>query len=315
MKGFTHFLGGVTVTSFFPAALAAAADGQPGYFVLGGAAALLPDTLDFKFRRFFQRHDLTVAPDALRPDAAAIARTLARAAGLAADGGKPVTVKLESIRRGASVWQSYSVRFDPARRTVEATVGPLVSSSPAPPQTGAARAPAATADTRVEVFCEYLARIDVDIFDGPILAMIPQTDGRVRVEFIPWHRRGTHSLTFGLLLGLPVALAWNPIAGAVVFAAQASHVLADQLGFMGSNLWYPFTRRRTRGFKRLRSTDPFANTAMVWICLLLIVWNLSRAAGPETAYTLPRLLLYGALLPLGVARLAERTLRAAATKE
>ncbi|MDW7991044.1 MAG: hypothetical protein RMK65_02665 [Anaerolineae bacterium] len=47
MKGITHFLTGVALTTFFPEVVHQAADGSPP--VLGGVAGILPDTLDFKF--------------------------------------------------------------------------------------------------------------------------------------------------------------------------------------------------------------------------------------------------------------------------
>jgi len=40
---------------------------QSLYFLLGGIFGLLPDTLDFKFYRFFIKHDIEVAPDPLKP--------------------------------------------------------------------------------------------------------------------------------------------------------------------------------------------------------------------------------------------------------
>ncbi len=308
MKGFTHFVSGLTLVSFFPAALSAAADGNPGYFILGGAAALLPDTLDFKFKRFFCRHDLEVTPDARHPDPGPIAHSLAHAIDTAAATGKPVTVKLNTVPRGPQAWQQYQVRFNPVQRTVCATIGPLVSMSQTTLQTTAADGASASATTHAEPYPAYLAGITVDILDGPVLSMEPQPDGRVRVDFIPWHRQESHSLVLSLLLGLSGLLIWNATAGAVIFAGHAGHILADQFGFMGSNLLYPFTRQRTHGFQRLHSMDPFANAAMVWTGLLLIFWNLSRAAGPEYAYALPRLLFFGAGLPMLVLRWLPRIL-------
>ena len=68
MKGITHFAAGVAVASCFPQAVQAGTEGSPLYFILGGAAGLIADTLDFKFFRFVYRHDLEVIPDPLRPD-------------------------------------------------------------------------------------------------------------------------------------------------------------------------------------------------------------------------------------------------------
>ncbi len=53
MKGFSHFMSGVAVASFCPWSIDAALQGNPLFFVLGGACGILPDTLDFKVYRFF----------------------------------------------------------------------------------------------------------------------------------------------------------------------------------------------------------------------------------------------------------------------
>ena len=68
MKGISHFATGVAVASCFPQAVEAGAHGQPLYFLLGGICGLLPDTLDFKFMRYFHGHDLEVVPDPHRPE-------------------------------------------------------------------------------------------------------------------------------------------------------------------------------------------------------------------------------------------------------
>ena len=68
MKGFSHFMSGVAVASFGPWAIEAAQQGNPIFFILGGACGILPDTIDFKFYRFFYEHDVYITPDPLNPD-------------------------------------------------------------------------------------------------------------------------------------------------------------------------------------------------------------------------------------------------------
>ena len=63
MKGLTHFMTGVAAASCFPAAVEAGSRGNPLYFILGGVFGILPDTIDFKFLRFFQRRDIEITPD------------------------------------------------------------------------------------------------------------------------------------------------------------------------------------------------------------------------------------------------------------
>ncbi len=305
MKGFTHFVGGLAVTSFFPAAVSAGAAGVPWYFVLGGAAALLPDTVDFKILRFLYRHDGEIAPDAAAPDPAPVAAAVAAAVDRALARNKPVSIKLDTVPMANNSWRQYRVRFDPTRRQVIVTVGPVVSTSQTVVGPPPRKPVTAVAETEAIVFPEYLAEITVDILDGPVLEMQPQADGRIRVGFIPWHRCRTHSLVLALVLGLVVGVPWGLTAGAIVLAAYGSHILADQLGFMGSSLWYPISRQRIPGLQRLHAMNPLANALFVWTSLLLILWNLSRAAGSELAYALPRLLFFGVVLPvLGIRLLA-----------
>ncbi len=73
----------------------------------------------------------------------------------------------------------------------------------------------------------------------------------------------------GLLLG--------STAGLVAGLGYAAHVLEDQLGFMGSNLFWPFTKRRFDGAHLLHSGDTVPNLVTVWLSLTLILLNLDRA--------------------------------------
>ena len=105
MKGFTHFTAGLAAASFFPGAVTAAASGNPLYFILGGAFGILPDTLDFKFYRFFVKHDMEVIPDPNRADPQMIADAVAYAVNRAALTGKPVRIRLNTIPCGADCWR------------------------------------------------------------------------------------------------------------------------------------------------------------------------------------------------------------------
>jgi hypothetical protein len=54
MKGISHFITGVALATFFPEVAQAGAHGSllP---MLGGIGGILPDTLDFKFARYFEK--------------------------------------------------------------------------------------------------------------------------------------------------------------------------------------------------------------------------------------------------------------------
>jgi membrane-bound metal-dependent hydrolase YbcI (DUF457 family) len=101
----------------------------------------------------------------------------------------------------------------------------------------------------------------------------------VRLTFLPWHRRQTHSLVLAALAGLLAAALWGPAAGLAAALGYAVHVLEDQLGAMGSNLLWPFTRRRTPGLGLLRSGDAWPNVLTVLIAVALILINLIRLGG------------------------------------
>jgi len=128
--------------------------------------------------------------------------------------------------------------------------------------------------------------------------MDPTYDGRVSPGFIPWHRAWSHSLVIGVLFGLIGGVVWDLWATAVIFGASAMHAIFDQLGYMGSALFYPFQSRRMSGMKLMHSGQALANLTAVWGCCLLVFWNLWRATpgGIPTGGT-RALIGYGLVLP------------------
>lgn len=308
MKGISHFITGVAVASCFPWTVEAAQAGNPLYFVLGGFFGLLPDTLDFKFYRFFYRHDLYLEPDPANPDPQAIAEAIAQGLAMAAGRDPEVRLKLGTLRLGADYWQQYVVHFDAARGEVRVQFGPCVNTGqvpvpgtlPDPPRVGIARVAVPFVQT-------YESVTTVDIFDGPSFAFRRNAQGRVEIHFLPWHRTWSHSLLVGLALGAAVTALAGWHAGLLVPLAYGAHIVEDQFGHMGSSLFWPLVRRRFPGLKRMHATDALPNFMAVWLCLLLIFWNCDRFAA-EHAYHFNALalLLYGAILPLGLFGLAYR---------
>ncbi len=301
MKGISHFISGVAAASFCPWAVQAAQEGNPLYFILGGAFGLLPDTLDFKFYRFFYRHEMYVDPDPENPDPQAIADALADAVRRAGEEGRRVRIKLNTIRLGADFWRQYVVKFDPDAGEVLVRFGPVVN-------TGQVPVPGTGGDERVgraklafPVVQTYDATTSVDIFDGPTFAFTRDESGRVVIHFLPWHREWSHSFVIGALFALAGWALWSWKAAVVIMAGYSIHVLEDQLGFMGSNLFFPFSRRRFPGIHLMRSGDALPNFTTVWTSCLLIFWNLYRQ-GPPSIYNFSflQLLVYGAVLPLGL---------------
>ena len=111
--------------------------------------------------------------------------------------------------------------------------------------------------------------------------MLPQfkferRDNKLHVHFLDWHRRWSHSLTLAAAVGLVTGLLFGKWAGIVAGLGFAGHVLEDQLGFMGSNIFYPFTKERSTGLQLLRSGDAIPNFLTVWTSVALILFNLDR---------------------------------------
>jgi hypothetical protein len=304
MKGISHFTVGVAAASCFPGAVVAAESGNPLYFILGGIFGLLPDTLDFKFYRFFYRHHVEVTPDPLAPDPQLIADAVVEAIERAAESGKPFRIRLNTIRLGADLWQRYALRFNLPANRVDVAIGPAVDTggtpvtpAPSPPQR-------ASASLTTPVRLDYLASTDIDIFEGPIFQMTPGEDGVVVPEFIPWHRQWSHSLLVGLLFAVPGWLLWDLRAAGVIATAYAAHVAVDQLGYMGSSLFWPLTLHRTPGMKLQHSGEALPNFSAVWLSCLIIFWNLSRPATVDLSVA--HLVMWGALIPFTAIQIARR---------
>ncbi len=295
MKGFTHFMSGLAIASLFPASIQAALDGNPFYFLFAGAAALIPDTLDFRLSRYFYQHHIEITPDPLSPDMTLLAQTLAEA--IDRTKHTPCRIRLNTIRTGPDNWQQYHVRFDPSHRMVEVSLGPEVDTGATPiePRSRRTKPPTAQAYFNKPIKLEYLASFAINIFDGPHIECIPNQDNTISIRFIPWHRCWTHSLITGMALALLTGLCVAWPAAPVIFAAHGSHLILDQLGYMGSNLLWPFTRKRSPGLKLSHATSAFWNFAAVWLSVVLLYGNLhSHTPDVPSLPPLGYLLLIGA---------------------
>jgi membrane-bound metal-dependent hydrolase YbcI (DUF457 family) len=286
MKGIAHFLSGIAAASFIPAAVQQSAQG--GWLLaLAGVCALLPDTLDFKFVRFLEQPDEAIDPGP-QPNAQAIADHIAAVADSVFRTGRPRTVKLHTIRLGVDAWQQYAVRFDTPRREIAIRIGPVVNTSQIPVGAAFASAEART-KTSVPLNYTYDAETTVDILSGPSFHFERQGDA-VSITFLPWHRVWSHSLTLALGMGLAAGLLWGWLAGVVAALGCAVHALEDQLGAMGSNLFWPFTRSRWPGLNLIRSGDAIPNFLTVWTACALTLFNLDRFADTPRLPAAPYLL-------------------------
>jgi membrane-bound metal-dependent hydrolase YbcI (DUF457 family) len=290
MKGIAHFLSGIAAASFIPAAVQQSAQGA-WLLALAGACALLPDTLDFKFARFLEQPDDAI-DSSPQPDAQAIANRLAAAIDAAFQTGKPRVLQLHTIKLGADTWQQYSVRFDTLCDEIAVRIGPVVSTSQVP-LGGSLERDFVHSEARARISAPmdytYDAEIKIDIFSGPSFRFERKGD-RVSITFLPWHRAWSHSFTMAVGIGLMAGLLWGWLAGVVAALAYAVHVVEDQLGAMGSNLFWPFTRVRFPGLGLIRSGDAIPNFATVWTACALTLFNLDRFADTPRLPAVPYLL-------------------------
>jgi membrane-bound metal-dependent hydrolase YbcI (DUF457 family) len=304
VKGIAHFTTGVAIATFFPGIVSGAAQGLSFGPLLGGLAALIPDTLDFKLGRYFYRQDdeidpATIADKPGQPDPQAIAERIAAAMNRAYEEGKEVRIQLHTVRLGADLWRQWSVAFDLERSQVVVHIGPVVTTGQVPfSGSGISGLEVGRAQVNAAILPTYDAETKIDVFSGPSLAFA-RTGDAIEVTFLPWHRAWTHSLLMALLLGA-IGFLVAPAYGLVMTLAALAHILEDQLGFMGSNLFFPITRKRTKGLKWISSGDAIPNFLTVWISLAVILLNLDRFSAapilPVLPYVLAVIVVPGLLL-------------------
>jgi len=286
MKGISHFITGVAIATFFPEVVRQAELG--GLLpMLGGIGGILPDTIDFKIARYWERFDLSIDPG-LEPDAEKIADALVAAMRQAYETGKDVNLVAHTIRVGADLWREYAVRFIPDSDEIAVRIGPLVNTGQVPL---AGSEPEGAVEVRrkvgVSVQNTYSEEYKVNIFSGPTFRFAREGD-QVRVHFLDWHHRWTHSLILaigvGLVMGLLVGLLtgnwliaqWS---GVVTWLGYSGHILEDQMGHMGSNLFWPLTKKRIPGPGLIHASDALPNFLTVWTSVALILYNLDRFSG------------------------------------
>ena len=276
MKGISHFLAGIAAATFVPGVVASAAQGSY-LIVLGGFFGLLPDTLDFKFARYFEQH-VNIDPDPGNLDPQVIASAVAAEIDRAAETNRSIRLQLHNIPLGPNRWRQYRIRFDVERSEVVITIGPIVNSALAPLDESGQRV--ARVKTKAKINYTYEGEMTADIWNGPSFAFVPKAQ-KVEVQFLPWHRAWSHSFTLAALLGLITGVLFGSVqAGLVAFLGMSAHIVEDQLGYLGSNLFWPFTQDRSAGARLLHSGDAIPNFLAVWTALVLILFNLDRFSAP-----------------------------------
>jgi len=306
MKGITHFLVGVAVASFFPLAVEATLLESAWFIVLGGIFGLLPDFLDFRFARYLEEHDYEYCPEEGDLDPKEITDILTRAIDQAYREARTIKVKLHTLKVGSDSWRQYSVIFDTDEKTITSEIGPIVSTSQVPyPETEPEREQKSyTGHHEADLLHTYENETKVDIFSGPDFAFVPEED-KVRADFIPWHRQWAHSFTLAFLFG-PIGLllyGWNAYgltASMIIIAAFSSHIIVDQLGVLGSNLFYPITDKRTEGLALFHSSEAMPNFFTNYTAVVVLLWNLNMYS-LEPVFEMNALFYFGLYLFLPIA--------------
>jgi hypothetical protein len=280
MKGIAHFVTGLAVASFFPGVVHSSAHSLSFGPLLGGLAGLLPDTLDFKFLRYFDRVDDEIDPAKItstagHPDPQAMAGRIAAAMDRAYERDIQLKVQLHTLRLGTDLWRQYRVTLDVANREVLVRIGPVVTTAQVPyPGSEIPGRMSGQAPVKARILHTYDEETTIDIFSGPSMAFERVGDA-VQVTFIPWHRVWSHSLLMVLFLAALGALV-APVYGLVMALAALAHVAMDQMGHMGSNIFFPLTRKRLQGLHWMRSGDAVPNFLTVWIGLAVLFLNFDR---------------------------------------
>ncbi len=285
MKGITHFIMGIMALTFIKSFMVGAVLEDSIVIILGGIFGLMPDTLDFKFLVYMETHDVVIDPDPydMRPQEIAnkVAEAINRAGTLKP--GKMVKLQTHTLRLGPDLWQSYSLFFDTRNSEAIVRVGPHVTMSGVqslgtePP---ADKALGATKFTP-KLIDRYGKPTTLKGFSGPTYGFLKKKDGSVEVVFIPWHRRSGHSLTLGALFALiGYLLTARPVIALAIFVPWTLHLILDQFGSMGNNLFWPLTKQRTSGLYIVNAGHPFWNSFVVYSCVALILWNMNRFNTP-----------------------------------
>src|SRR5512139_1002506 len=235
MKGISHFLAGIAAATFVPGVVASAAQGSY-LIVLGGFFGLLPDTLDFKFARYFEHH-VNIDPDPGNLDPQIIAGAVAAEIDRAAETNRAIRVQLHNIPLGPNRWRQYRIHFDSEQSEVVVGIGPIVNSALAPLDESGQRV--ARVKTKARIDYTYEGDLTTDFFNGPSFAFLPggadsSRPTAVKVQFLPWHRVWSHSFTLAAVLGLITGVLLGTVqAGLVVFLGMSAHIVEDQLGYLG----------------------------------------------------------------------------------
>jgi len=222
-----------------------------------------------------------------------VAERIARAIDDAYSKGE-VRVKVQTIRMSGDVYRRYIIDLDGENRVVRVAMGPLVTvgGNPLEERGVPEYRRVAEARTKARFVKKYPKPTVIEAFSGPTIGFKREGDV-VEEVFLPWHREWSHSFVTGVLVAVIVYilgwLAGYPNTAQLSIASLAGfwlHIVEDQLGFMGGNLFFPFTSRRIPGLGIAESGSAVMNFATAWLMISLMIANLNRFS-PKPPIPLP----------------------------
>lgn len=217
-----------------------------------------------------------------------VAESVARAIDRAFETGEMITVKIYNVRLKGDLYRRFMIQYDSVDNTIRVFMGPVVSTGGLPVEkTSTPRYRyIGEAKTRYPFRKVYPRPTIIDAFSGPEIGFIRVRDGDrdvVEEVFIPWHRGFTHSFIAGFLLALPLLPILYLIGYVNYLELTAAcilgywmHVLEDQMGYMGSVLLPPLTKKRIPGFMLGPRIYGLMNFATAWLMIALAIWNINR---------------------------------------
>jgi len=233
-----------------------------------------------------------------------IANAVAEAINKAYESGRMITIKIHNIRMPGDFYRRFLVHYDQENKRIVVYMGPLVSTGGLPLE--GTEPPeyrkVGVASTKYPFRKIYPRPTVIDAFSGPEIGYVRVSEV-VEEVFIPWHRGFSHSITASLVAGLVASLI-ALIAGYANFLylgiactlGYLAHVLEDQLGFMGSNLLPPLTKKRVPGAMLGPSNPGLMNFATNWLMIAIMIWNLNRFS-PDLGIVPYKLIRLSALIP------------------
>ncbi len=231
---------------------------------------------------YLQGEPVFIVADAPHP--MYIAERVAAAIDYAYEHGE-ARVKVENIRMIGDTYRRFLIDLDGDNQVVRVVMGPPIALGGMPLETRLIPEHRRYAEVRTKhrFVKKYPKPTMIGGFSGTSIGFRREGD-LVEEVFLPWHREWSHSFTVGAFLAALLYLAatalGSSLAAPLALASMLgywAHIVEDQLGYMGSNLFYPFTKKRTPGLRLGESGSPLLNFSTALLMTGFMLANLNYA--------------------------------------